>query len=457
MKLSTHFLLALVVLALALHSKATKLKAQKNHFINEHSISLGLSQYDGDYGSQIMQFNKGNNIQLAAGLRHFLNNKLYFDLSTSYNHLSMESQGSNRTPPSGANSFSTHQLQLNSNFGYHDINGKWFGFKWVTPFVESGVFSGIALQKSNSYQLNAGLNTGLGIQKNLSQDKVLRLGARYHWFLFGSSRDKIEGSLATNGINHSFDQARQDEFLQLYISLGFLRLRKSTPSTLDKLDTDQDGILDTFDLCPDAAGPLETAGCPDQDQDGIADKDDLCQNVAGAISAYGCPDIDLDGITNVYDLCPETAGMPPHGCPDTDLDGVFDHNDTCPNTFGLPSLNGCNTLTVYFDFDIYDQLVNSEDQFDKFITDLKNLEINYELLIEGYADEMGSNKYNFQLSIRRAEFIKEKISINLANYRNLHVVAYGESKSKELDNRLNRKVKISIINAAHSNVSQPKE
>lgn len=44
-------------------------------------------------------------------------------------------------------------------------------------------------------------------------------------------------------------------------------------------DSDQDGVPDVIDLCPNdvASGPRSAQhGCPDEDEDGIPDKDDLC-------------------------------------------------------------------------------------------------------------------------------------------------------------------------------------
>lgn len=50
-------------------------------------------------------------------------------------------------------------------------------------------------------------------------------------------------------------------------------------------DTDEDGILDNEDACPEDAGPIENKGCPwkDTDGDGVLDKDDNCVEEAGTI------------------------------------------------------------------------------------------------------------------------------------------------------------------------------
>ncbi|MFP6687281.1 MAG: hypothetical protein VB934_21350 [Polyangiaceae bacterium] len=86
-------------------------------------------------------------------------------------------------------------------------------------------------------------------------------------------------------------------------------------------DRDLDGIPDSYDACPDAAGQKEQRGCPrsaDDDGDGILE-DDACPREAGPAHddprGHGCPDRDNDHIPNPIDSCPIEPGTPPTGCP----------------------------------------------------------------------------------------------------------------------------------------------
>lgn len=107
-------------------------------------------------------------------------------------------------------------------------------------------------------------------------------------------------------------------------------------------DSDQDGIVDSEDACPDRKGLPEFAGCPDSDQDGIMDKEDKCPTVFGFSSTDGCPDADRDGIIDSKDSCPNEAGLAQlDGCPDMDKDGIADRDDKCPEVPGTPELGGC--------------------------------------------------------------------------------------------------------------------
>lgn len=113
-------------------------------------------------------------------------------------------------------------------------------------------------------------------------------------------------------------------------------------------DTDADGIADQDDQCPSEAGPAENEGCPygDADGDGITDNIDECPTEAGTVATNGCPDTDGDGIANAKDKCPELAGpAATNGCPDRDGDGVLDGDDKCPDTAGPALNNGCPEIT----------------------------------------------------------------------------------------------------------------
>lgn len=116
-------------------------------------------------------------------------------------------------------------------------------------------------------------------------------------------------------------------------------------------DTDGDGLADIEDACPNEKGLMVDKGCPkvdgDADMDGVADSIDECPNVAGPVNLKGCPDSDRDGVADRYDACPNSAGKSVFsGCPDTDNDGIPDSKDSCPALAGSASNNGCPGITV---------------------------------------------------------------------------------------------------------------
>lgn len=107
-------------------------------------------------------------------------------------------------------------------------------------------------------------------------------------------------------------------------------------------DTDNDGIYDQDDACPEEAGLEMFNGCPDSDNDGIQDSKDDCPNTPGLAEFNGCPDSDGDGVVDKDDKCPNVAGLKAlMGCPDADGDGIADGDDNCPNEAGPAANNGC--------------------------------------------------------------------------------------------------------------------
>ena len=86
-------------------------------------------------------------------------------------------------------------------------------------------------------------------------------------------------------------------------------------------DTDEDGICDAEDNCPDTANP----GQEDADVDGIGDVCDACSIVEGT----PCDDADACTTNDMYDADCNCAGTP---LPDTDEDGICDAEDNCPDT-----------------------------------------------------------------------------------------------------------------------------
>lgn len=112
-------------------------------------------------------------------------------------------------------------------------------------------------------------------------------------------------------------------------------------------DSDNDGLSDELDLCPQVAGPIDLKGCPDSDGDGVADYEDACPSYAGLASLNGCPDSDNDGVSDKDDECPNLAGLVENkGCPssDRDNDGVDDSKDKCPDLAGSINNDGCPIL-----------------------------------------------------------------------------------------------------------------
>lgn len=147
-------------------------------------------------------------------------------------------------------------------------------------------------------------------------------------------------------------------------------------------------------------------------------------------------DDDNDGVVNSKDLCPDTlAGVEvnENGCElDDDKDGVVNRLDQCPNTSAGVKVNevGCVAtvdLRINFDYNSADVKSMYQNQITKFSKILKNDE-NLSATIEAHTDSKGSEKYNEILSLRRANaIVKELIKTGIEPSR-LSAVGYGETR-----------------------------
>jgi len=157
--------------------------------------------------------------------------------------------------------------------------------KWnrVEPYLEFGGGYSIFGEKGDgSFNAGAGIAYMLGDKKRVG----LNLGTTY----------KATGT--SYGIKH----------FQHILGLQF---------RFGEVDTDDDGVIDEEDQCPDVPGLVAFDGCPDRDQDGVADREDNCPDIAGLRQHQGCPDRDGDGIKDMNDRCPDNAGTQANnGCPE---------------------------------------------------------------------------------------------------------------------------------------------
>jgi outer membrane protein OmpA-like peptidoglycan-associated protein len=221
-------------------------------------------------------------------------------------------------------------------------------------------------------------------------------------------------------------------------------------------DPDRDGIRGALDRCP-----LEP-----EDQNGFEDDD-------------GCPDAskdtDRDRIPDVRDKCPLVKEdydrfHDGDGCPepDNDEDKILDVADSCPNdpeTYnGYADEDGCpdeKDVRVVGEEIIVDDTVlfrvnDAEVQVRSWpligrVAGLLKMNPQYALVrIQGHADSTGSSDYNVDLSVRRANSVRELlIGFGVAPDR-LVVEAYGdllpaEQGETEAARRKNRRVAFTIL------------
>ena len=233
-------------------------------------------------------------------------------------------------------------------------------------------------------------------------------------------------------------------------------------------DSDNDGIQDSKDDCPNTAGLAEFNGCPDSDGDGVMDKDDKCPTVAGSKALMGCPDADGDGVADGDDNCPNEAGPAANdGCPwpDTDGDGILDKDDKCPNEAGTAANNGCPevkpteevmaTLNEYARTILFQSgKASFQKQTDQVLQSMVAIFKEYpqaDFSIEGHTDSDGSKSMNQALSDRRANAVRDYLIANGINADRLSAAGFGESNpiatnKTRAGKKENRRVEVKLKN-----------
>jgi len=230
-------------------------------------------------------------------------------------------------------------------------------------------------------------------------------------------------------------------------------------------DTDGDKIIDKDDSCPTEAGLAQFNGCPDTDGDGVQDKDDACVDVAGLKSLNGCPDADGDGIADKADKCPEVKGPKENGgCPWPDRDGdkVLDKDDKCPDVAGTVANQGCPEVTEeaikklndYAKTILFD---TAKASFQKqtypvleAITAILKEYPTANFSIEGHTDSDGKDAANQKLSEDRAGAVKAYLVEHGIAASRLSSVGYGESKPIDTNKTKagkanNRRVEVKLV------------
>lgn len=230
-------------------------------------------------------------------------------------------------------------------------------------------------------------------------------------------------------------------------------------------DTDKDGIQDSADSCPEVAGLAEFNGCPDTDGDGIIDSEDACVDVKGTKIMKGCPDADGDGVADKDDNCPAVKGAKDNaGCPwpDTDGDSVIDKDDKCPTVAGTVANNGCPEVSDDAIKKLNDYaktiLFNSgKSSFQKqtmpvlqAITAILKEYPTAKFSIEGHTDSDGKDASNLKLSQDRAAAVKNYLVDNGIDASRLTSEGFGEAKPIDSNKTAkgkanNRRVEVKLV------------
>jgi OmpA-OmpF porin, OOP family len=359
---------------------------------------------------------------------------------------------------------------------FTNLAGEFVLTPWATEhgglFLAEGYGWGRLKQEGGSKDadLDMGLlNSAAGVMLNFTDNIGIRLEARH---LFWIPKDEIRKAHISHyifggGITFNFGGGPPVDTDQD----GVPDRKDKCPNTplgarVDEngcpQDADGDGVPDGIDQCPNTLKGchVDARGCPiDSDGDGVCDGLDRCEGTPSGckVDSRGCPiDTDGDGVCDGVDQCADTpsgTAVDANGCPrvvDSDGDGVPDDKDECPNTpAGLKvDATGCpievrETETQLMDtgmirlenvhFETAKWDIAAEDE-PRLVTVGQVLQRWPTLRIEigGHCDSRGSNAYNQTLSQHRVESVLNYLITKFPDLKREQYVSRGYGESRPL-------------------------
>ncbi|XOD67082.1 MAG: OmpA family protein [Flavobacteriales bacterium Tduv] len=394
-------------------------------------------------------------VDLAASMGEIDNHRAGWDRFK--NELFLKAGLGLRFYPFAKNCWVDPYLKVGANFHRLDYKGKTYTISPSNTFTTD---------KKNFFLVDGGVGINFWITENFG----LNLESNYNW-VPSVRKDYANFFQHSAGVSYRFGKKDRDkdgisDDEDQCLNIPGLKQFKGCP------DTDGDGVPQHKDKCPNIAGPKENNGCPykDTDRDGVPDKNDACPKVPGLKQFKGCPDTDGDRVLDKDDACPKVPGLKRFkGCPDTDGDGVSDNLDKCPKVPGPKENGGCL-------WDIKKEIIEINLSFKDILFDFGKAKIrdeasrevikeaakrmnqrvpNSRFYVDGNTDNVGKPAFNKQLSLKRANAVKNLLIENGVSKDRLISRGFGQEQPKVVnktteDRQTNRRVEIVIRNVDES-------
>ncbi len=377
-----------IVLSITMIALATFVIAQDASLIKKPAIAFKISVLDFKKTNQTEGLTK---TAPSLGLQYFQGITNHFDFMSNLDFASLKYPyyTSLNVPKSTENKlYSAFDINLNYKFLTDEHS--------VVPYITAGI--GVSSDNFNLYHSYAPVGGGLQFKAN--NGSFFNLIATYR-----AEVSELTKTHFNYGISYSIPlKGKEKKAIML-------------PPVTVQADGDNDGVIDSEDLCPNQSGTVKYRGCPipDTDNDGVNDDNDKCPNVSGTIKYNGCPipDADKDGINDEQDKCPTVAGLSRYnGCPipDTDHDGINDEEDKCPAVAGIAANGGCadvqpilNQAAADLKFEtgrtyLSKKVLAGLDVVIAILNENSNVVID----ISGHTDNTGAERINKKLSHQRA-------------------------------------------------------
>ena len=418
------------------------------------TIEVGANQFDGDMTPGITKTSYGASLEYTIspiwglGIEYY-----YFPLQAGKSAESMTSNMHHINPYLSLNTINLFSPNITTKWGIWATLGGGLGF-YNTKHYKNNVFVN---ETKNGMAVT--VPVGALIEYNLSPS--LAIGAKVQYR--SHNQDSIEAAERYSGVTNDF------------ISMGTISLRWKFYANKLKSHTRN---INPNTFCPDEATLPASRAQAKADSlqivvDNLQNEIELLKPQLSKIDALENKLTEVQKIAEnasakvVYIPQPENKNQIPNqnitnhkpeidfasistvGTADSDGDGVPDHRDKEPKTlantpvdFWGRTINSSKTngfASVYFDFDRTDL---DADALKTIEAVAEKLNENPVVMVEvrGYADYVGSENYNKDLSLRRADKVKNELKNNF-NINPLRIISNGKGIVLEPKSayRLNRR------------------
>lgn len=247
---------------------SSAIKAQSPRYIHPSLIEIhySLSNQANALNHKPKTMNSGIGISFIKGINNHLDWK--FTLNGAY----VDSINKTSTQQPGKALLVTFDAALRARLFHNE--------RRLHPYAQLGI--GIS-QHKHRYQTY--MPAGIGLQAKVWRDVYTIINSQYRLAIGSTGDHHFFHSIGIAGtIVQKKSQPRANKPITIPATTAIVR------------DSDQDGIPDNQDLCPNSPGLARYNGCPvpDADKDGINDEEDKCIHVPGPKQNAGCPTIAKD-------------------------------------------------------------------------------------------------------------------------------------------------------------------
>ncbi|NGP77736.1 OmpA family protein [Balneolaceae bacterium YR4-1] len=458
-------LLTLAILFVGISQAEAQTKDQPS-WLNAY---FGHQEFDGDLGNEMLEFNVGADWAGGIGISQYLHRYLDLELAIIYGQLDYKNFGDPISPLKRLTQFEKYFINVNTLLKFRPLRNPYP----VQPYIGTGfgitrvwgsLYRITSISPRELQELPTSNKTAFQIPLQLGAD--IRITDNIYATANATYNRTFSDGIDGRGGEFDIDGTDHDDFMVYSVGIKF-GINKTKDADGDGIkdkddlcpnkygtsfwgcpDSDGDGIEDNNDACPEVAGRSELDGCPDSDGDGIINSKDRCPNRAGSFENEGCPnDTDGDGLLDDEDACPERPGnRANNGCPeDADGDGIINSEDDCPQEAGVAENNGCPKPepkqleeTVQRDLENIIQSLqfrvsssnidpSSYDELTR-LAQIMQEDTELRLIIRGHTDNTGNSNANLELSIDRANAVKDFLVKQGVDADRIAAFGYGETR-----------------------------